>query len=206
MYSDRLSRRSNCRTTKREQQEREKEEQRQEAERKRNTQNKEREERLATRNQNKNTEEKENTDSQTKEEEDIKITRATDEGENKTIEPSNSDRKLTQDDIHTHQSEHTEFVRNFHNQEDDKDTHTESRKIKIEDIVKITNLMQLKNRTFKYQLKLRGYDRPKWIHQSRLPTLPEHMIAEIRERRTNKGKIRKKHKYKRTPKNSEILN
>ena len=66
--------------------------------------------------------------------------------------------------------------------------------------------MQLKNRTFKYQLKLRGYDRPKWIHQSRLPTLPEHMIAEIRERRTNKGKIRKKHKYKRKPKNSEMLN
>ena len=186
----------NVRKRNREQQMKEKREQEQNAERERETHNKEREIRLAKRNQYRNTEETTNTDSQTENDEDEKMTRATDE-EHKIITADGTNDEFTQEDIHTHQNEHTEFVRNFHNQENDSNAHTDSKRIEIEDILKITNLMQQKDRTFKYQLMLKGHDRPKWMHQNRLPPLPEHMIAEIRERRTNKGKIRRKHKYKR---------
>merc|ERR1712004_187191 len=175
----------------REQQMKEKREQEQNAERERETHNKEREIRLAKRNQYRKTEETINTDSQTENEEDEKMTRATDE-EHKITTADGTNDKFTQEDIHTHQNEHTEFVRNFHNQENDSNAHTVPKRIEIEDILKITNLMQQKDRTFKHQLMLKGHDRPKWMHQNRLPPLPEHMIAEIRERRTNKGKIRRK--------------
>ena len=106
----------------------EKREQELHTERKRETHNKEREIRLAKRNQYKNTEERMNTDSRTGNEEDEKMTRATDE-EHKTITADKTDDKFTQKDIHTHQNEHTEFVRNFHNQENDSNAHTDPKRI-----------------------------------------------------------------------------